>query len=153
MLDSDTQNRALACLEKFGQLIRHFPVGTVRIVGTNTLRTATNAPAFLTKAEQVLNHPIHIISGIEEARLIYLGVAYSLGNQAQLRLVMDIGGGSTEYIIGTGETPRQKESLHMGCVTVSNRFFKDGVISKNAFAQAVLFAQQQLELQELLTPL
>lgn len=145
MLDSDTQNRALACLEKFGQLIRHFPVGTVRIVGTNTLRTATNAPAFLTKAEQVLNHPIHIISGIEEARLIYLGVAYSLGNQAQLRLVMDIGGGSTEYIIGTGETPRQKESLHMGCVTVSNRFFKDGVISKNAFAQAVLFAQQQLE--------
>lgn len=145
MLDSDTQNRALACLEKFGQRIRHFPLGTVRIVGTNTLRTATNAPAFLTNAEQVLNHPIHIISGIEEARLIYLGVAYSLGNQAQLRLVMDIGGGSTEYIIGTGETPREKESLHMGCVTVSNRFFKDGIISKNAFAQAVLFAQQQLE--------
>ncbi|MDP3011063.1 MAG: exopolyphosphatase [Methylococcales bacterium] len=145
MLDSDTQNRALACLEKFGQRIRHFPLGTVRIVGTNTLRTATNAQAFLTQAEQVLNHPIHIISGIEEARLIYLGVAYSLGNQAQLRLVMDIGGGSTEYIIGTGETPREKESLHMGCVTVSNRFFKDGIISKSAFAQAVLFAQQQLE--------
>jgi exopolyphosphatase/guanosine-5'-triphosphate,3'-diphosphate pyrophosphatase len=145
MLDSNTQDRALACLEKFGQRIRHFPVGTVRIVGTNTLRTATNAQAFLTQAEQVLNHPIHIISGIEEARLIYLGVAYSLGNQAQLRLVMDIGGGSTEYIIGTGETPREKESLHMGCVTVSNRFFKDGIISKSAFAQAVLFCQQRLE--------
>jgi exopolyphosphatase/guanosine-5'-triphosphate,3'-diphosphate pyrophosphatase len=145
ILDNDTQNRALACLEKFGQRVRHFPLGTVRIVGTNTLRTAVNAQAFLTKAEQVLNHPIHIISGIEEARLIYLGVAYSLGNQAQLRLVMDIGGGSTEYIIGTGETPREKESLNMGCVTISNRFFQDGVLSKSAFSQAVLFCQQRLE--------
>jgi exopolyphosphatase/guanosine-5'-triphosphate,3'-diphosphate pyrophosphatase len=145
MLDSVTQDRALACLEKFGQRIRHFPLGSVRIVGTNTLRTAKNAPLFLIQAEQVLNHPIHIISGIEEARLIYLGVAYSLGSQAQLRLVMDIGGGSTEYIIGTDNTPKDKESLNMGCVTVSNRFFKDGVIAKNAFAEAVLFAQQQLE--------
>jgi exopolyphosphatase / guanosine-5'-triphosphate,3'-diphosphate pyrophosphatase len=145
ILDSNTQARALACLEKFAQRVRHFPLGSVRIVGTNTLRTAKNAPVFLAKAEQVLNHPIHIISGIEEARLIYLGVAYSLGNYAQLRLVMDIGGGSTEYIIGTGDTPKDKESLHMGCVTVSNRFFKDGQLSKSAFAQAVLFAQQQLE--------
>jgi len=145
ILDSNTQVRALACLEKFAQRIRHFPLGSVRIVGTNTLRTAKNAQLFLAKAEQVLNHPIHIISGIEEARLIYLGVAYSLGSYAQLRLVMDIGGGSTEYIVGTGDTPKDKESLHMGCVTVSNRFFKDGQLSKNAFAQAVLFAQQQLE--------
>lgn len=145
ILDGSTQERALACLEKFAQRVRHFPIGSVRIVGTNTLRTAKNAQLFLTKAEQVLNHPIHIISGIEEARLIYLGVAYSLGSQAQLRLVMDIGGGSTEYIIGTGDTPKDKESLNMGCVTVSNRFFKDGQLSKSAFAQAVLFAQQQLE--------
>ncbi len=145
MLDGNTQARALACLEKFAQRIRHFPLGSVRIVGTNTLRTAKNAQLFLTKAEQLLKHPIHIISGIEEARLIYLGVAYSLGSHVNLRLVMDIGGGSTEYIIGTGDTPKDKESLNMGCISVSNRFFKDGRLSKSAFAGAVLFAQQQLE--------
>ena len=145
VLDESTQNRALACLERFGQRIRNFPPGSVRIVGTNTLRTAKNAGQFLIKAEQALNHPIHIISGIEEARLIYLGVAYSLSSNANLRLVMDIGGGSTEYIIGTGETPKEKESLHMGCVSVSNIFFKDGGLSKNAFDQATLFAEQKLE--------
>ena len=145
VLDEYTQNRALACLERFGQRIRNFPPGSVRIVGTNTLRTAKNAGQFLIKAEQALNHPIHIISGIEEARLIYLGVAYSLSSNASLRLVMDIGGGSTEYIIGTGVTPKEKESLHMGCVSVSNTFFKDGQLSKNAFNQATLFAEQKLE--------
>jgi exopolyphosphatase/guanosine-5'-triphosphate,3'-diphosphate pyrophosphatase len=145
VLDENTQNRALACLERFGQRIRNFPPGSVRIVGTNTLRTAKNAGQFLIKAEQALCHPIHIISGIEEARLIYLGVAYSLSSNATVRLVMDIGGGSTEYIIGTGDTPQDKESLHMGCVSVSNAFFKDGRLSKNAFNQASLFAEQQLE--------
>jgi exopolyphosphatase/guanosine-5'-triphosphate,3'-diphosphate pyrophosphatase len=144
-LDEKTQQRALACLERFGQRIRHFPQGSVRIVGTNTLRTATNAAEFLVKAEQALNHPIHIISGIEEARLIYIGVAYSLSSNANLRLVMDIGGGSTEYIIGTGQTPKVKESLNMGCVTISNLFFKDGRLSKSAFNQAVLYAEQKLE--------
>jgi exopolyphosphatase/guanosine-5'-triphosphate,3'-diphosphate pyrophosphatase len=145
ILDESTQNRALACLERFGQRIGHFPPGSVRIVGTNTLRTAKNAGQFLIRAEQALNHPIHVISGIEEARLIYLGVAYSLSSNASLRLVMDIGGGSTEYIIGTGDTPKEKESLHMGCVSVSNAFFKDGHLSKNAFNQATQFAEQKLE--------
>ncbi|UOA08842.1 exopolyphosphatase [Methylobacter sp. S3L5C] len=145
ILDESTQNRALACLERFGQRIRHFPPGSVRIVGTNTLRTAKNAAQFLIKAEQALNHPIHIISGIEEARLIYLGVAYSLSSNAKLRLVIDIGGGSTEYIIGTGETPKEKESLHMGCVSLSDAFFKEGRLSKQAFSQATLFAEQKLE--------
>ncbi|WP_024297997.1 exopolyphosphatase [Methylomicrobium lacus] len=144
-LDSETQARALACLEKFGQRVRNFPPGSVRAVGTNTLRIATNAQEFLSKAEQALNHPIDIISGIEEARLIYLGVAYSLGGNGGTRLVMDIGGGSTEYILGSGNAPHEKESLHMGCVTLSNLFFKNGKLSKNAFAQAVLFAEQQLE--------
>ena len=145
VLDENTQLRALACLERFGQRIRNFPPGSVRIVGTNTLRTAQNAGQFLIKAEQALGHPIHIISGIEEARLIYLGVAYSLSSNANLRLVMDIGGGSTEYIIGTGDTPKQKESLHMGCVSVSNAFFPDGRLSEYAFNQATLFAEQKLE--------
>lgn len=144
-IDSATQARALACLEKFGQRVRDFPPGSVRAVGTNTLRVANNSQAFLRQAEQALRHPIDIIAGIEEARLIYLGVAYSLGGNNGARLVMDIGGGSTEYILGTGDAPREKESLHMGCVTLSNLFFKGGKLSKSAFAQAVLFAEQQLE--------
>ncbi|MEQ1528092.1 MAG: Ppx/GppA phosphatase family protein [Methylococcales bacterium] len=133
------------CLERFGQRIRNFPPESVRIVGTNTLRTAKNSAQFLAKAEKALHHPIHIIAGIEEARLIYIGVAHSLGSNANLRFVMDIGGGSTEYIIGKNDTPHKKESLNMGCVSMSNLFFKDGLLSKYAFSQAVLFAAQQLE--------
>lgn len=145
MLDEPTQQRALACLERFGQRIRNFPPGSVRVVGTNTLRTAKNSQQFLLKAEQALNHPIHIISGIEEARMIYMGVAFSLSSHANRRLVMDIGGGSTEYIIGIGDTPKEKESLYMGCVSVSNRFFPEGKLSKVAFTRATLFAEQELE--------
>lgn len=144
-LDQKTQDRALACLERFGQRIRNFPPESVRIVGTSTLRTARNADDFLEKAEIALGHPIHIISGIEEARLIYLGVANSLSSNANLRLVMDIGGGSTEYIIGSDDSPRDKESLPMGCVTTSNLFFENGKLSKSAFNQAVIFAQRRLE--------
>lgn len=144
-LDKPTQERALACLERFGQRVRNFRPGSVRIVGTNTLRMAKNSNEFILKAEKALGHPIHVISGIEEARLIYQGVANSLSSNAKLRLVMDIGGGSTEYIIGTDDTPKTKESLNMGCVTVSNRFFADGKLSKKAFEQALLFAEQKLE--------
>ena len=145
ILDEQIQKKALACLERFGQRIGHFPSESVRIVGTNTLRTAKNAGQFLVKAELALKHPIHIISGIEEARLIYLGVSYSLSSNANLRLVMDIGGGSTEFIIGSGNSPKEKESLQMGCVSVSNTFFKGGYLSKNAFNQACLFVEQKLE--------
>ncbi|OQK16329.1 exopolyphosphatase [Methyloprofundus sedimenti] len=144
ILDEDTQQRALACLERFGQRIQNFPESNVRIVGTNTLRTAKNARQFLQKAELAIGYPIHIISGIEEARLIYQGVAHSLQSNASRRLVMDIGGGSTEYIIGTNSDPAQKESLSMGCVTVSNRFFMDGAISPQRFQQATIFVNQQL---------
>jgi exopolyphosphatase / guanosine-5'-triphosphate,3'-diphosphate pyrophosphatase len=145
VLDQDTQKRALACLERFGQRIRDFPHDSVRAVGTNTLRKAKNAQQFLEKAEQALDHPIHIISGIEEARLIYQGVAHSVGSTGDLRLVVDIGGGSTEYIIGKEDIPKKKESLSMGCVTMSKRFFAHGKLSKNDFNKAILFADQQLE--------
>jgi len=145
VLDKDTQERALICLERFGQRISNFPPHSVRIVGTNTLRQAKNAAEFIAKAEQALGHPIEIISGIEEARLIYQGVAHSLAGSGNKRLVMDIGGSSTEYIIGQGAEPLQKESLNMGCVTVSQEFFKDGAISKKAFRKATLFAGLQLE--------
>lgn len=137
--------RALACLERFAQRIRHFPPGSVRIVGTSALRRAKNAHEFLLEAEAVLNHPIDIISGIEEARLIYLGVAYSIGSSGHPRLVMDIGGGSTEYIIGAGALPIEKESLHMGCVVVSDLFFPDGKVTRSALSQAILYAEQKLE--------
>jgi exopolyphosphatase/guanosine-5'-triphosphate,3'-diphosphate pyrophosphatase len=144
-LDTGVQKRALDCLQRFGQRIRNFPDDRVSIVGTNTLRTAKNADEFIRKAEQALGHPIHIISGIEEARLIYQGVANSLGSHANKRLVMDIGGGSTEYIIGKNDTPLVKESLRMGCVSFSQLFFKDGKISKKRFKKAVLLAEQRLE--------
>ena len=144
-LDQTTQKKALACLERFGQRISNFPAGSVRIVGTNTLRQAKNAQQFIEQAEQALGHPIHIISGIEEARLIYQGVAHSLSSNANHRFVMDIGGSSTEYIIGQHDVAHTKESLNMGCVTVSQSFFKDGVISKKAFKKATLFAEQRLE--------
>jgi len=144
-LNTETQSRALDCLERFGQRIENFPAGSVRIVGTNTLRTAKNSQEFIAKAEKALGHPIDIIAGIEEARLIYQGVANSLGSNADYRFVMDIGGGSTEYIIGIDDIAHTKESLHMGCVTVSNLFFPKGVISKKAFKKAVLYSQQKLE--------
>ncbi|ESS66955.1 exopolyphosphatase Ppx [Methyloglobulus morosus KoM1] len=145
VLDHDTQKRALACLERFGQRIRDFPHDSVRAVGTNTLRNAKNAQQFLEKAEKALNHPIHIISGIEEARLIYQGVAHSVGSTADLRLVVDIGGGSTEYIIGEEDIPKKKESLSMGCVSMSKRFFPRGQLSKNAFGKSILYAELKLE--------
>ncbi len=144
VLDEPTQQRALACLERFGHRIQNFPQNNVQIVGTNTLRTAKNAEQFLHKAEKAIGYPINIISGIEEARLIYQGVAHSLQSNANRRLVMDIGGGSTEYIIGTNSQPAQKESLRMGCVTVSNRFFADGKISAQRFQKAGIFVNQQL---------
>jgi exopolyphosphatase / guanosine-5'-triphosphate,3'-diphosphate pyrophosphatase len=143
-LSQDAQQRAIACLERFGQRIRNFPPHSVSIVGTNTLRQARNAPEFLSRAEQALGHPIHIISGIEEARLIYQGVAHSLAGNGNQRFVMDIGGSSTEYIIGQHDVAHTKESLNMGCVTVS-RLFENGVITKKNFTKACLFAEQQLE--------
>ena len=149
-LDEAVQRRALACLERFGQRLRALAPGSVRCVGTNTLRIAKNADEFLERAEIALGHPIEIISGIEEARLIYEGVAHSLESDAQRRLVIDIGGGSTEYIIGTGDTPLHMESLRMGCVSLSQAFFDDGHLSKKRFQRALLHATQCLEPIELM---
>lgn len=144
-LSPEVQLRALECLERFGQRVRDMPPGTVRAVGTNTLRAARNAQAFLIMAEQALGHPIEIISGIEEARLTYLGVAQSLAANGRRRMVMDIGGGSTEFIIGVDNTPRDKESLRLGCVSMSLAHFGDGKITPKRFRRAVLHAEQELE--------
>jgi len=115
-ISDEAQDRAIACLERFGERIKELPAGSVRIVGTNTLRVAKNSQLFLRKARQALGHPIEIVAGEEEARLIYLGVAHALAFDNSNRLVMDIGGGSTEFIIGEGFTGLMRESLEMGCV-------------------------------------
>jgi exopolyphosphatase/guanosine-5'-triphosphate,3'-diphosphate pyrophosphatase len=144
-LDDATQERALACLHRFGERLRGMERQSVRAVGTNTLRVAKNAAAFLRKAQAALGFPIEIVSGREEARLIYLGVAHSLPASAERRLVVDIGGGSTEFIIGTGYKPIRLDSLFMGCVSYSLRFFPEGRITKGAMKQAELAARGELE--------
>ncbi len=134
----EVSERALACLERFGQRVRAMPQGSVRAVGTNTLRQVRDEGAFLEKAKQALGHPIEIIAGREEARIIYRGVAHGLAAGNEKRLVVDIGGGSTELIVGQGFTPKLRESLHMGCVSMTRRFFADGKITAGAMDRAIL---------------
>jgi exopolyphosphatase/guanosine-5'-triphosphate,3'-diphosphate pyrophosphatase len=125
--------------------LRDLPREAVRAVGTNSLRVAKNAADFIQQAEQILGFPIDVIAGREEARLIYLGVAHGLPHSTDNRLVMDIGGGSTEFIIGNGYIPLKMESLYMGCVSFSNRFFPDGNITKQNLKQAELAARSELQ--------
>ncbi len=144
-LDKGAQQRALACLQRFGERLRDLPPGAVRAVGTNSLRVARNAAEFLPQAEAALGFPIEVIAGREEARLIYLGVAHGLPPSDGNRLVMDIGGGSTEFIIGQGLQPSKLESLYMGCVSYSLRYFPDGKITKQHLKQAELAARNELQ--------
>lgn len=147
-LSDEAINRALDCLQKFGERLKEIPASNIRAVGTNTLRQARNGATFLKQARQALGHSIEIISGREEARLIFLGVAYSNYNDKEQRLVIDIGGGSTELAIGRGYQSQLLESLYMGCVNMSNRFFPDGTISAKKMRKAILFGRQELEVIE-----
>lgn len=140
----DAQERALACLERFGQHLRGVDPHLVTILGTNTLRAARNSYSFRLKAKKVLGFPIEVISGIEEARLVYLGVAHTLADDDGKRLVIDIGGGSTEFIIGERFAPLKMESLSLGCVTYTDRFFADGELSERAFSLAIAAAKREL---------
>jgi len=144
-IDRATQVRSLEALRRFSDRLRGFPAEAVRVVGTNALRVAKNSRQFLAEAKEALGFPIEIIAGREEARLIYLGVAHSLPLSREKRLVMDIGGGSTEFIIGIGVEPVLMDSLYMGCVSFSMRFFADGRIEKSAFKQAELAARNELQ--------
>jgi len=135
---------ALECLSRFGQRLAEISPENVRAVGTNALRRARNRSEFLQLAEQALGHSIQVISGIEEARLVYLGVAQSLPPDPQRRLVLDIGGGSTEMILGEGMKTLALESLHMGCVSMSDRYFARGRVSAEAFREAELAASLEL---------
>jgi exopolyphosphatase/guanosine-5'-triphosphate,3'-diphosphate pyrophosphatase len=147
-LTEDSMQVAMDCLERFGQRIREIPRSNVRAVGTNTLRKAKNADEFLSNASTALGHPIEVISGLEEARLIYQGISHNSYNITDNRLVVDIGGGSTELIIGHGFDPLQMESLYIGCAKICNRFFDDGIINKKRMKKAILFARQELEVIE-----
>jgi exopolyphosphatase / guanosine-5'-triphosphate,3'-diphosphate pyrophosphatase len=144
-LTNESRERALACLERFGECLRGYPSRNVRIVGTKTLRSMKNSKDFLTEAQKLLGYPVEIISGDEEARLIYLGVAQGVAPVKGTRLVMDIGGGSTEIILGEGMKPLLKESLNMGCVAVSKRFFADGKVNQRNLAKAMVACLQEVE--------
>jgi len=143
-IDRATQARALEALGRIGERLRGLPRNAVRAVGTNALRVAKNAPQFLREARATLGFPIEIIAGREEARLIYLGVAHSVPPSPRRRLVVDIGGGSTEFIVGKGLEPLLTESLYMGCVSYSLQFFPEGKIDKSRMKQAELAARQEL---------
>ncbi|WP_341674903.1 exopolyphosphatase [Niveibacterium sp. SC-1] len=145
MLDASAQARGLEALRKFGERLRGFRPSEVRAVGTNSLRVAKNSAAFLELASQALGFPIEVISGREEARLIYLGVAHTLPDPGHRQLVFDIGGGSTEFIIGSGYEPIVLESLYMGCVSYSLRYFPGGIVDKQRMREAEVAALKELE--------
>ncbi len=144
-LDEEIQQRALDCLSRFGQRIRSLKANCVSTVGTNTLRKIKNSDEFLFQAEQALGFPIEIISGIEEARLVYQGVAHTLEQDHNAKLIIDIGGGSTELIIGEGFSPQLLNSLEMGCVKITKKFFSDGKIKEKRLQAARIYILQRMK--------
>lgn len=139
--------QAIEALRRIGQRLRELPLGKVRVVGTNTLRRARNRDALIAAGSQALGHPIEVVSGREEARLIYLGVAHSAADADPdlRRLVLDIGGGSTEVVIGEGPRPLAAESMFMGCVGFTQRFFPDGLIDEHRYEAAYIAARLEME--------
>ncbi|MCK5918023.1 MAG: Ppx/GppA family phosphatase [Cocleimonas sp.] len=135
-LSTEKQQEALACLHRFGERIKHFPVDNVRIAGTNTLRSMKDSEDFIAQANAALGHEISIISGHEEARMVYLGVSHTLSNDHGKQLVIDIGGGSTEFIIGKKFEPKALESLNIGSVSATQRFFGNGNLSAKNWKKA-----------------
>ena len=143
-LSRSARTRAMECLSRFGERLRDMHAENVRAAGTNALRRARNSEEFMAEAEAALGQPIEVISGIEEARLIYNGVTHSLPPNEGPRFVLDIGGGSTELILGQGAKPKALESLHLGCVAMTERFFDQRAISKRAFDKARTAASLEL---------
>ncbi len=136
VLDKAAIRRGIDCLSRFKQVLDSVSPYRTRIVGTNALRQARNRRDFTSAAEALLGVPIDVIYGREEARLVYLGVAHTLADDEQSRLVVDIGGGSTEFIVGQRFEPQRLESLQMGCVSYTRLYFKRGGISAKRFRKA-----------------
>lgn len=145
VLDHAAQQRGFNALLRFNERLRGFDPDSVRAVATNTLRVAKNAPEFLVRAEAALGVPIEVIAGREEARLIYVGVAHTLPDPHRQQLVVDIGGGSTEFIIGKSFEPIVLESLYMGCVSYSLNYFPQGRIDKRSLKEAEMAARRELQ--------
>jgi len=143
ILSDEAMARSLECLARFRQALNVIQPDLVRIVGTNSLRVAKNGRDFRHAAEAIMRHPLEVVSGREEARLVYLGVAHTLADDGS-RLVVDIGGGSTEFIIGERFEARLLESLHMGCVSYGEQFFPGGEITDAAFENAYLAAYSEV---------
>jgi len=144
-LSDEAVARAVQVLERFGERLRSFHPDRVRAVATNTFRVARNTAEFLPAAEQALGFPIEVIAGREEARLIFTGVAHTLPPSPHKRLVVDIGGGSTEIIIGKGFEPGPMASLYMGCVSYSRQFFPDGIVDAYQMRLAEIAARREVE--------
>jgi len=136
-IDQAAMARAVECLARFGQRLRSIPPAQVRAIATNTVRALRAPRSFLLPAETALGHGIEVVAGREEARLIYLGVAQGQPPTEARRLVMDIGGGSTEFIIGEGFNPLERESLQMGCVASTRRFFANGKLSRKRWREGL----------------
>lgn len=145
LLDRQSQLRGWEALKRFGERLRDFHPDRVRAVATNTLRVAKNAGEFLGEAERALGFPIEVIAGREEARLIYAGAVHSMPASHGRRLVFDIGGGSTEFIIGEEDEPVMMESLYIGCVTHSRQFFPNGNVDDCTMRQAQLAAKREIQ--------
>ncbi|WP_348653977.1 exopolyphosphatase [uncultured Psychrobacter sp.] len=143
ILSAEAVRRGLDCLSRFTARLDSVSPERVRIVATNALRQAKNADDFIARANEILPNPIEIIAGREEARLIHLGVSHTNASSDK-RLVIDIGGGSTEFIIGTGFEPLLTESLQMGCVAFTKKFFADGQITDKAFTTAIAAARKEV---------
>lgn len=143
LLSEEAMSRGLECLSFFAERLQDIDPKNIRIVATATLRIATNASEFIQRAEQVLTQKIRVLSGIEEAERIYLGVAHTSDCSAK-RLVLDIGGASTEIVVGEHFNIHQAISLNMGCVTFNQQFFGEGKISAPQFEQAINHAKSQL---------
>src|SRR5690349_6075911 len=144
-IKASAMKAALECLARFREKLAGLHPSAVRAVATNTFRVAKNAREFLPRAERALGFPIDVIGGHEEARLIYLGVAHELPRSVEPRLVIDIGGGSTEFIIGRGLEPERLESLKVGCVDMTQRFFADGRLTAESFARCETAARVEIE--------
>ncbi|MGQ7843920.1 Ppx/GppA phosphatase family protein [Granulosicoccus sp. 3-233] len=145
-LTPETEAAALDALAKYAERLREVPLKHIRIVGTNTLRRARNKDHFMREARRLLGKPIEIIAGREEARLIYSAVAHTFPDNNQRRLVIDIGGGSTELIIGQGLNPTLMESVNMGCVSYTSRFLdSSGKLSNGSLKKAMVEAELELQ--------
>ena len=144
VLSEEAIQRGLDCLSRFAQLLESVGPERVRVVGTHALRLAKNRRAFTVPAKRILGSRVDVIYGLEEARLVYLGVAHSLADDAQSRLVIDIGGGSTECIVGQRFEPQSLESLPMGCVSFGDTFFPEGRVSRGNYRRAYEEARHQI---------